>query len=547
LQQYNALGVVPRNANTYGFTVGGGGQFDVTARSIDLGTSSGIQSVGVGLYNNRGNYPLASLFGSGGRFNHGADINVTTIGNPSDGVITINGAQTTDHYGGVYMYSSSIASENGGNISILASGDVNAGSPVFTVNSPGVRGIYSTSQGDVSVIADGDINVNGSRIGTYDGGNVTVESLNGSINAGTGVASPVTVTAYYEDPNTHAVSVVDGTAPDLPEGIPFSGIIALTFVNPAPGAVLGNILVEALNGDVTANVSGILQLPLDHLDHPNANVTVLAGYELRDFNGNVLAAGSPLASLPSVRGSLVTAGPTDPAQTVVVGNERIQVSSTVWSELVSLLGLAPGSGQDIKIDVSSSQADLITALQGNNTGFANFNYLTLHSTGHDINANGAGIIASNAKLEASGNINGLIFARNNLDINAQNNVNVTALAIGNANVSGQQVMGTITGVGGVSVSGDSISASLISANVSGATSGQSGLGQGTAANATAAAASSSSANQMAASTDQGNDDDKKKKKEEVALAQKVSRVTVILPARSSPPDSSRNQTSTQPL
>ncbi len=545
LQLYSALGSIPNNPN--GLLIGGGGQLNVTARTIDLGTSAGIQSLGVGFYNIRGNYPLAGLFGSGGIFNRGTDVNVITTGNPADGVIAINGLpMATEPYGGLYMYSSSVASDNGGNIYVRAGGEVNAGSPLFTVNSSSVRGIYSTSQGDVSVIANGDINVNGSRIGTYDGGNVTVESLNGSINSGTGIASPVTVAAYYEDPNTHAVSVVDGTAPDLPEGIPFSGIIALTFVNPAPGAVLGNILVEAPNGNVTANVSGILQLPLDHLDYPNANVTVLAGYELRDFGGDALAASSPLADLPSVQGSLVTAEPTDLAQTVVVGNERIQVSSAVWSELVSLLGLTPGIGQDIKIDVSSSQPDLITALQGNNADLANYNYLTLHSAGNDINANGTGIIASNAKLEASGNINGLIFARNNLNINAQNNVNVTALAVGNANVSGQQVIGTITGVGGVSVSGDSITASLISANVSGATSGQSGLGQGTAANATASAASSSSANQASASTDQSNDDDKKKKKE-VALAQKVSRVTVILPAKNSPPSSSEKQTSTQPL
>ncbi len=84
------------------------------------------------------------------------------------------------------MYSSSIASLNGGNVSIHAGGDVNAGSSVFAVNILGARGIYTTAQGDVSVIASGDINVNGSRIATYDGGNVTVESLNGNINVGHG-------------------------------------------------------------------------------------------------------------------------------------------------------------------------------------------------------------------------------------------------------------------------------------------------------------------------------------------------------------------------
>ena len=58
--------------------------------------------------------------------------------------------------------------------------------------------------------------------------------------------------------------------------------------------------------------------------------------------------------------------------------------------------------------------------------------------GRNINVNGSGIIASNAKLLATGSINGLIFARNNLDINAQHNINVTALGGGNVNVSGRQ-------------------------------------------------------------------------------------------------------------
>ena len=194
LAQYAALGAIPASAN--GYAIGGGGQFDLSARTIDLGTSPGIQSLGVGLYTYRGTYPLAGLFGNGGVFNQGADISVTTTGNHSAGETA-----TGDLVGDIDMYSSSIASLNGGNISINAGGDVNAGSSVISVNSANVRGIYSSSQGDVSVLANGDINVNGSRIATYDGGNLTVESLHGSINAGTGASLPVSISAYYEDPS----------------------------------------------------------------------------------------------------------------------------------------------------------------------------------------------------------------------------------------------------------------------------------------------------------------------------------------------------------
>ena len=83
-------------------------------------------------------------------------------------------------------------------------------------------------------------------------------------------------------------------------------------------------------------------------------------------------------------------------------------------------------------------------------------------------------------------------------------------------------------------------ASLISANVSGATSGQTGLGQGNAAGATSQGLANNEATQADAASDQGADDPKKKKGKQVALAQKVSRVTVILP----PKKVSENKTST---
>ncbi|MGA3284025.1 MAG: filamentous hemagglutinin N-terminal domain-containing protein [Verrucomicrobiota bacterium] len=540
LAQYNQLGAIPNNASTSGFIIGGGGKFDISARSIDLGTSAGILSEGVGLYTVGSSYPLASLFGNGGVFDHGADINVTTTGNHFGGTTAAG-----EPFGDLDMYSSSIATLNGGNVSINAGGDVNAGSSVLAVSSASVRGIYSTSGGDVSVIANGDVNVNGSRIVTYDGGNVTVESLNGSVNAGTGASLPVTLNAFYENPITHAVYY---NGPQLP----FSGIAALTFrarnaSYPAPTATLGNILVEAPNGDVTANAAGILQIALNHLNYPDATTLILAGYELRDSSDH--AAPAAATGEPTVQELSESApGASDPARTVVINGDQLQVSATVWPTLLALLGLPSNDSQVIHINVTADKAGFETALLGDGTGLANYNFLGLVSSGKNINASNSGIITSNAKLDASGNIIGLIFARNDININAQQNINVSALGQGNVSVNsaGGTVSGTIIGVGGVSASGSSIDASLISANVTGTTSGQSGLGQGTAANATAQAMSSDDANKVLASSDQSDDDDKKKKKE-VALAQKVGRVTVILPAKSSSPTSSRKQTSTQPL
>ena len=46
LAQYNSLGAMP--AGTPGYVIGGGGQFNITANNMDLGTTPGIQSEGVG-------------------------------------------------------------------------------------------------------------------------------------------------------------------------------------------------------------------------------------------------------------------------------------------------------------------------------------------------------------------------------------------------------------------------------------------------------------------------------------------------------------------
>ena len=547
LAQYNTLSAspyaLPYNFSSYGYTIGGGGQLDVTARSVDLGTSTGIQSEGVALYAVRGAYPLAGLFGNGGAFNRGADIAITTTGNHSAGI----NPSTGDLIGDLDMFSSSIASQGGGNISINASGDVNAGSAVLYADPTALRGIYSTSGGDVSVIAAGDVNVNGSRIATYDGGNITVKSLNGDVNVGTGASTPVPVTGYYEDPVTHAV-YSDSVQ------LPFSGIVALTFpadpAYPAPG-MLGNILVEAPNGNITANAAGILQIPLNGLEYPDATTTVLAGYELNSSgvpvlalsDENIVTFGSTIdlrdLGLPilDASGNSVSGQPVSVTRLLDAGNAP--AFDALGNPLyVENLGLHGGSlitysiaGGEITINPLLDPAGKpVNVVSLADTSDSHGNPLFVY--GRNINVNGSGIIAGNANLDASGDINGLIFARNNININAQQNINVTAFGIGNVSVnsSGGTVSGTFIGVGGVNASGISVDASLISANVSGATSGQSGLGQGNAAGATSQGLANNESTQLAAAS--GQDDEKKKKKgEEIALARKVSRVTVILPPK----------------
>ena len=85
----------------------------------------------------------------------------------------------------------------------------------------------------------------------------------------------------------------------------------------------------------------------------------------------------------------------------------------------------------------------------------------------------------------------------------------------------------------MTASGSSVDASLISANVSGSTSGQSGLGTGGAANATANAASATddSTKVVKKSEVTGESEVAKKNTKSIALAKKMSRVTVLLPSK----------------
>ncbi len=411
---YNLSQDVPLNADT-GYRLGGGGSFDITARNLDLGATAGIVSQGP-----RGNSALAQLF------THGADIRVALGGN-------------------LEMFSTTISSLNGGDITVVADGSVSVGSRTFNVPGSTARGIFTVDPSDVTVIARGNIDVNGSRIAAYDGGNVLVRSLEGNIDAGSGASGAATIEKIHVDPVTRQVLSYAPT-------IPGSGILATTFPRsldpafPASVATVGDITVETPRGDIIANSGGVVQIPLNGQGANLGTVTLTAG--TRDAAGNV----------------------------VHVGN---------------------------------------------------------------IDASGSGVVGSTVKLQASGGITGLVFARENIDLTASQGVNVTALAQGSVNVSaGGTVSGTIIGVGSVNASGASVDASLLSQNVStsgGASSGQVGFGQGNAAGN--AATSSVQSDEPARTVAKATDDDSRRTTAAAPgprLTRTVGRVTVILPSSAKP-------------
>lgn len=403
---------VPLNPDT-GYRLGGGGTFDIRAQNLDLGATVGIVSQGP-----RANSALAELFA------HGADINLVLSGD-------------------LDMFSTKIASLNGGDISIVAGGEVNVGSRTFNVGDANARGIFTTDPSDVTVIATGDINVNGSRIAAYDGGNVLVRSLEGNVDAGTGGNGVATVEKIYVDPVTRQILTYSPT-------IPGSGILATTFPRSLDSSFppslnnVGNITVETPQGDIIASAGGVVQIPLNGIGNNLGTVTLIAG--TKDGDGNVIH----------------------------VGN---------------------------------------------------------------IDASGSGVIGSNVKLDATGDIKGVIFARENLELRAKENVTVTALAGASADVgAGGNISGTIIGGTSVAASGASVDAALLSQNVSASgdmASAQVGFTQGAAAASTSQSMATEDQAKAAATAKSTDEEEEKKKKPAglPVLARTVGRVTVILPGK----------------
>jgi filamentous hemagglutinin family protein len=242
-----------------GLALAGPGRFNISARNLDLGISGGISVLAP-------DPALAAISPNG------ASLNITLSGN-------------------LDMTSTKIANEGYlGSIRLVVGGSLDVGGEFTTFgDADAPKGIFTTSGGNVFVEGHGDVNVNGSRIAAYNGGNVTVESLTGDVNAGTGGSGYVTMSAVELNKST-------GKFARIAASIPGSGILATTLARSS--AELGNILVEAPNGNVEGSAGGILQVPFNHLNGSKTVTEILAGYELRDADGNRVEAGDIAKGTP---------------------------------------------------------------------------------------------------------------------------------------------------------------------------------------------------------------------------------------------------------
>jgi len=152
--------------------------------------------------------------------------------------------------------------------------------------------------------------------------------------------------------------------------------------------------------------------------------------------------------------------------------------------------------------------------------------------GKDISAGNSGVIGSNIRTTAGGNISGVFVGSGSVAINAGENFSGTIVGSTTVSVAaGGSVSGTIVGGENVSVSGGEITASLLSGSVS--TSGDASgaaVGIPQSNNTKQDAQVADDASTANAKADEQSDDEQKKKKE-ITLAQKVGQVTVLLPTK----------------
>ena len=279
-----------------GLSLAGPGRFVVQAHNADLGISAGI-----------------------------------TVKSPNTTLASISplGASLqVDLSGDLSMTSTRISNESYlGSVQVNTAGKVQVGGVAGGLADAGqVRGIFSTSGGNVAVAAGGDIDVNGSRIATYNGGNISVRSTVGDINAGSGGTGFVTVNALEQDPLTGSLHTVFGD-------VPGSGILTATLRD--GHAQLGGIQVNADSGSINANLGGFIQLGLNAVPSPDAGISLEAHRDIDASGSGVIGRNVSLKAGGDVRGLIIGRGRVDiSGQNVAVnavssGSVNINASGTV--------------------------------------------------------------------------------------------------------------------------------------------------------------------------------------------------------------------------
>lgn len=356
-----------------------------------------------------------------------------------------------------------------------------------------------THGADINIVLSGSLTMFSTKIATLNGGDISILAGN-EVNVGSRTFSVGDANArgiYTTDPSDVTVLARGNIHVNGSRIAAYDG---------------GNLLVRSSEGNIDAGSGGRGAATVEKLDVDPVT------REIRTYSPTIPGSGIIATTFPR------PLDPSFPPSLNPVGNITVE---TPRGDIIA------SAGGVVQMPLNGI---------GNNLGTVSLAAGTKDPDGRvvhvgNIDASGSGVIGSNVKLDATGNIKGVVFARENLELRAKENVSVTALAGVSADVgAGGNISGTIIGGGSVTATGVSVDAALLSQNVSASGdvgSSQVGFSQGAAAASTSQGMSSEAQARTAATAkpSDGDEDPKRRTNNLPVLARTVGRVTVILPVK----------------
>jgi hypothetical protein len=300
-----------------GLQIGGPGAFKIHAASIDLGNTAGIGSDG---------------FGNTGLTANGSTTTYAMLKSLLPDAATGGASVTVDVDGNLSMATSGIYSRDGGDVNVAAGGEIDLSQGTFVFPTDDCFGIYTSGHSGVNVTAEGDINIGSSRIATFDGGNVSIESFNGDVNCGNGGNVALFVYGVYLD-NGSPTSVEFGNLNSIPtlhiDPAPYgSGVLAeypTKLFQTMGASEPGNITILTPNGNITSSLGGISQFALDQSIQGKPTVTLDAGTPDTTATADE---GNVLLGLGGVVGGTVDITASGKVQGLIVSRQNANISAT---------------------------------------------------------------------------------------------------------------------------------------------------------------------------------------------------------------------------
>jgi hypothetical protein len=256
-----------------------------------------------------------------------------------------NGANALVDTGNLDIRSTTIQTQQGGNVSILGPGGQAlvgstsappeiVGSTGHVIAGPGTQGILTLEQGNIDIFTDQSLLLAQSRVFTEQGGDMTIWSSNGDVNAGKGSTSSANI-----PPPEYVCDVNHYCTVDAKGEVTGAGIATLQTI---PGAPVGDVNLLAPRGTVDAGAAGIRV-------SGNLNVAALHVANVDNIQVQGKATGIPVVAAVDTgaltAGSAAASAVTQMAQNLVKNNAS-GVQQRHWIITVQVEGFGDSNNDD---------------------------------------------------------------------------------------------------------------------------------------------------------------------------------------------------------